>query len=299
MSFDKEKENGSLNNSFFNLPSMYNASPASSPSIGNYTMPMYMSNNNNTTTASNAFNGRYPINLQQQFHQLMDNQAAHETPVVSSGTTTPHMARQLSYAQISRQSASPHHHARAAAAVARNVPVTSVVTISDPNDPNKQFSTGHGKGAARIKKEIQHEWTSLDMGGMGLRNISKTLCTYTFLTSLYINHNNLTYLMPALSQLTNLKTLDASGNKLSVLPPELGLLHNLKELLLFDNNIVTLPLEFGNLYQLETLGLEGNPLQTELKTTLYKDGTQALIMSLREDAPGIPLRSVYIITKSF
>ena len=92
--------------------------------------------------------------------------------------------------------------------------------------------------------------------------------------------------MPTLSKLSHLKTLDVSGNKLSMLPAELGLLSNLKDLLLFDNNIVSLPIEFGNLYQLETLGLEGNPLQPDLKNILIKDGTQALIISLRENAPG-------------
>lgn len=299
MPFDKEKENGTVNNNnnFYNhsLHQMYNSgntpyntSPASSPSVGNYAaMPMYNQNNN-----------RYPM-LQQT------------TEAVSSPGATPHLARQLTYAQISRQSSSPHHHARAAAAMARNTPVASTVTITDPNDPNKMFANktgGGGNGGATggggVKEEQQQQqdnvWTSLDMGGMGLKNIASTICNYKFLTALYINHNNLTYLMPSLSQLNNLKILDASGNKLSMLPPEMGLLCNLRELLLFDNNLVSLPTEFGNLYQLETLGLEGNPLQADLKNILIKDGTQALVMSLRENAPGNYLwrvtLQVYLIT---
>ncbi|KAI9333388.1 Endonuclease/exonuclease/phosphatase [Pilaira anomala] len=199
-----------------------------------------------------------------------------------------HLSRQLTCAQISRQSSSPHHHARAAAAMARNTPMSSTVTITDPNDPNKLFSKGKA-GGEEEEEQQQQIWTSLDMGGMGLKNISPTLCNYMFLTALYINHNNLTYLLPNLSQLKNLKILDASGNKLTMLPPELGLLCNLRELLLFDNNLVSLPSEFGNLYQLETLGLEGNPIQPELKNILMKEGTQALIISLRENAPvGMP-----------
>jgi CCR4-NOT transcription complex subunit 6 len=222
---------------------MYNTSPTTPPSVGNYAMPMY--------------------HFQQQ----------------QSDTT--HLTRQLTCAQISRQSSSPHHHARAAAAMARNTPISSSVTITDPNDPNKLFT--NGKNGEEEEDQI---WTSLDMGGMGLKNISPTICNYVFLTALYINHNNLTYLSPNLSQLKNLKILDASGNKLSMLPPELGLLSNLRELLLFDNNLVSLPSEFGNLYQLETLGLKGNPIQSEIKNILIKEGTQALIMSLRENAPG-------------
>lgn len=209
--------------------------------------------------------------------------------MVASTGATPYLARQLTYAQISRQSSSPHHHARAAAAMARNTPVSSTVTITDPNDPHKQHFNGTNRNKSTTSgegEEGQQVWTSLDMGGMGLKNIAPTICNYTFLTALYINHNNLTYLMPSLSKLSNLKTLDVSGNKLTMLPPELGLLSNLKELLLFDNNIVSLPTEFGNLYQLETLGLEGNPLQADIKNILIKEGTQALIISLRENAPG-------------
>jgi hypothetical protein len=56
MSFDKEKENGGVNNNFFNhsLHQMFNnggtpfnSSPATSPSVGNYSMPMYGTNNTN------------------------------------------------------------------------------------------------------------------------------------------------------------------------------------------------------------------------------------------------------------
>ncbi|CEP13716.1 hypothetical protein [Parasitella parasitica] len=286
MPFDKEKENGTVNSNFYTNHSLhqmygsgntpYNTSPASSPSVGgNYPMPLYNANNN-----------RYPL--------LQQTVEASSSPVA-----TPHLARQLSYAQISRQSSSPHHHARAAAAVARNTPISSAVTITDPNDPSKMFANKTGGGSGSGSKEEQQQqqqqqqqdnaWTSLDMGGMGLKNIALTICNYRFLTALYLNHNHLTYLMPSLSQLCNLKILDASGNKLSMLPPEIGLLCNLKELLLFDNNLVTLPAEFGNLYQLETLGLEGNPLQADLKNILIKDGTQALVVSLRENAPvGMP-----------
>jgi CCR4-NOT transcription complex subunit 6 len=240
------------------------------------------SNNNPNNNPNNASN-RYPLNLQQQMSHTPTDAAS---PSVTAAATanTPHLARQLSYAQISRQSSSPHHHARAAAAMARNTPISSTVTITDPNDPHKLFA--NKKDEEDPHQQQQQIWTSLDMGGMGLKNIAASICNYRFLTALYINHNNLTYLMPSLSQLTNLKILDVSGNKLSMLPPELGLLCNLKELLLFDNNLVSLPTEFGNLYQLETLGLEGNPLQADLKNILIKDGTQALIMSLRENAPG-------------
>lgn len=326
MSFDKENENGAINNNNYYNHSLhqmfnasggtpYNTSPATSPSVGgNYPISMYgTATSGGGTNSANNTGSRYPINFQQS--QLMGGGAGtggSQTPTASDNATqaaaaanTPHLARQLTYAQISRQSSSPHHHARAAAAMARNTPISSTVTITDPNDPNKLFNgtaSQRGGGAGGEKKEQEqsneNRWTSLDMGGMGLKNIAPTICNYHFLTALYINHNNLTSLMPSLSLLTNLNILDASGNKLNMLPSELGLLHNLRELLLFDNNLVSIPIEFGNLYQLETLGLEGNPLQADLKNILIKDGTQALIMSLRENTPG-KLLKLLILAHSY
>jgi CCR4-NOT transcription complex subunit 6 len=67
----------------------------------------------------------------------------------------------------------------------------------------------------------------------------------------------------------------------------MGMLVQLKELLLFDNSLVTLPNELGTLYQLETLGLEGNPIHADLKSLLLKEGSQAVIVSLRENCPGM------------
>ncbi|KAI8335058.1 Endonuclease/exonuclease/phosphatase [Chlamydoabsidia padenii] len=211
----------------------------------------------------------------------------------AAGST--HLSKQLSYAQLSRQSASPHHHARTAAQVARSTPASSTVTITDPNNPTTKLFNKTTTTITLTNNTEQRQvdgttlWTTLDMGGMGLKNLTTTVCSYSFLTVLYINHNNLTWLTPAISQLTQLKTLDASGNKLTSIPPEMGLLINLRELLLFDNNLVTIPSELGTLYQLETLGLEGNPIQADLNNLLMKEGTHAVIVSLRENAPvGMP-----------
>lgn len=281
--------------------------PISSPSAAGYPFPMYSNNTNNSYA-------RYPVSKmppsgQQQPPNLTP--AIHPTDATLSGTaaTSTHVARQLTYAQISRNSSSPHHHARTAAAMARNAPVASTVTITDPNNPNKTLNGLLGKNNNNNKQQDEdnragakpasraaaaagtssQSWTTLDMGGMGLKNLSRALYSYTFLTMLYINHNNLTYLDPAISRLTNLKTLDVSGNKLTSIPPELGLLINLRELLMFDNKLVTLPSELGTLYQLETLGLEGNPIQPEIKNLLLKEGTAAVILSLKENAPvGMP-----------
>lgn len=200
-----------------------------------------------------------------------------------------HWLRQMTDAHQSRQRASPHHHARQAAALAR----TSTLSLLPTN--NLKERPNHAE-------KPQATWTELDMGGMGLQQLAQSLAHhYTFLTKLYINHNNLTSLPRSLMNLQHLQVLDASSNQLATVPEELGLLVNLRELLLFDNCLVSLPTELGTLYQLETLGLEGNPIDPSLRQILADEGSAAVIMSLRENAEGnvLPLasRARHIITK--
>lgn len=145
--------------------------------------------------------------------------------------------------------------------------------------------------AAHIEAEREktgHAWTTIDMGGMHLRNLSMELFRYSFLTTLYVPHNNLTSLPAGLSSLTHLVLLDASGNKLNSVPPELGMLTNLRELLLFDNQLINLPSELGTLFQLDLLGIEGNPLPDNLRTLVEKEGTPGLVAYLRDSCP-VPL----------
>ncbi|KAJ2682469.1 Glucose-repressible alcohol dehydrogenase transcriptional effector [Coemansia spiralis] len=169
---------------------------------------------------------------------------------------------------------------------------TSIGSANDRRTPGATYYTSGVSNPPAAGTTVQQQqnttaksgprWTELDLGGMNLRALSAPLFKYTFLTKLYLNHNQLASLPVAISQLRNLEELDVSGNMLSVIPPELGLCCKLKELLLFDNRITDLPYELGTLYQLESLGLEGNPLQEELKGLLQKEGARALIEYLRD-----------------
>ena len=105
-------------------------------------------------------------------------------------------------------------------------------------------------------------WQSLDMGGVGIKNIPPTsgLFAFTFLTNLYLNHNALSAVPPQIAKLRHLELLDLSGNGLVSIFPELRTLTSLEELYLFDNHLHMLPPELGTLHQLQTLGIEGNPL---------------------------------------
>lgn len=125
------------------------------------------------------------------------------------------------------------------------------------------------------------------MGGVNIKNIPPTsgLFSFTFLTTLYLNHNSLSSIPPEIAKLRHLELLDLSGNNLTVLPTELGMCTQLRELYLFDNHITTIPAELGSLHQLQTLGVEGNPLDQSLKQLVQKDGTQALVSYLRDSCP--------------
>ncbi|SPC64413.1 related to CCR4 - transcriptional regulator involved in carbon catabolite repression [Ustilago sp. UG-2017b] len=251
----------------------------------------------------------------------MSNSSARSDPALAA-SGSPHWQQQILKAEISRQSASPHHHARAAALAARSA-TSSAIAIQDPNKAimppqvaanglfvgKKDSSTANGGGGDQDKgsgadpasgtsnggsassngatKEKQ-TWSTIDMGGLALKNIANEVYRYSFLTSLFINHNSLTSISPDIVKLRHLTVLDASGNKLNSVPPELGMLTSLRELFLFDNNLVTLPPELGTLHQLEMLGIEGNPLQENLRTLFQREGTSAVIAYLRDSCP-VPL----------
>lgn len=181
---------------------------------------------------------------------------------------------------------------------ARSASVASTRTTmsSSTRDPKDLNSTSPTAAAAELSatssdtnnRSDKNTWTTIDMGGMNLKNISIELFRYTFLTTLFIPHNALTTIPSAVSRLVNLTLLDASANKLTSLPVELGLLTHLRELLLFDNHLTSLPPELGTLHLLETLGIEGNPLPDQIRSLLEKEGTSSLIAYLRDSCP-VPL----------
>lgn len=125
----------------------------------------------------------------------------------------------------------------------------------------------------------------MDMSGQGLRNLAPELFRYQFLNELFLPSNKLTRLPKEIGELRQLRYLDCSYNQLSELPPELGMCTYLKHLLLFNNNIQELPFELGSLHLLEMLGIEGNPLDPNVKQEIMEKGTKNLVNALRENAP--------------
>jgi CCR4-NOT transcription complex subunit 6 len=195
-----------------------------------------------------------------------------------------HWAAQMQLAQQQREWTTAHPHAKSAQGLSKNLVATSSSVMSSDSDREERQRPGTDDSTEKPKDQT---WTELDMGGQTLRLMSPNLFTYDFLTRLYFNNNRLRELPPEIARLRSLRCLDLSLNELRSLPSQIGMLVNLRELLLFDNRLETLPVEVGQLFQCEMLGLEGNPLNEELKAVIVEHGTTELIKYLRESAPGM------------
>ena len=97
------------------------------------------------------------------------------------------------------------------------------------------------------------------------------LCTFTFITKLYLLRNDIAVLPDAanasIGALTNLKFLDLGGNKIATLPDSVGRLTALETLHLYNNILTAVPASIGSLTSLTYLLLHNNRIAT-LPTTI-------------------------------
>jgi len=127
-------------------------------------------------------------------------------------------------------------------------------------------------------------WSGLDMCSMRLHVLSPELFQMKFITILYLQDNNLSFIPPEIALLESLTVVDVSRNKLQSVPAEVGKLRTLKELLLYENSLSILPFELGALFQIHTLGLHGNPLSEPLRT-YHLEGTETVMNYLLDNTP--------------
>lgn len=173
-----------------------------------------------------------------------------------------------------------HPHARLASSSSKTTAISFTNGITKEADKEE-------RGRASMEDEStssDQTWTALDMGGQNLKVMHGSILQYAFLTKLYLNHNKISFIPSTVGKLRSLIVLDLSQNELRELPPEIGMLVNLREFFLFDNQLESLPFEMGTLYQLQVLGIEGNPLDEDLKSIIVEQGTGSLIKYMRENA---------------
>lgn len=183
-------------------------------------------------------------------------------------------------AQATREAITPHYFARILSGG------NKAAIASSPHAGLVKEEDTPSKPAANGEVAEKQPWRTLDFSGQGLKIISQSLFRYPFLEKLHFNHNKLGWLTPQIGQLRSLTFLDLSQNHLESIPSEIGMLVNLKSLYLFDNNLETLPYEIGYLYQLDMLGIDGNPINEEIKSIVADGGVQELVKFMRENIPG-------------
>ncbi|KAI1259412.1 glucose-repressible alcohol dehydrogenase transcriptional effector [Xylariaceae sp. FL1019] len=174
-----------------------------------------------------------------------------------------------------------HYYARSKASENKGIGMPANSALSE-NDGEQEE---RGRPVNVDKAPDRQDWLMLDMSGQGLKNVSGPFFDYQFLTEVYLSSNQLTVLPKAIGQLRSLRLLDVSHNQLTHLPAELGMCTPLRQLLLFNNMIRDIPVEMGALHFLEMLGIQGNPLDQEVKAKIMEDGTKEFINYLKENAP--------------
>jgi len=205
---------------------------------------------------------------------------------------TEHWAEQLRLHKDSEKAhaqmmeGAPNHYARLRAGENRGITPTPTQPVTAPDDSQGNENRDLGRMADQESPVKRQDWHNMDLSGQGLRVLSAPVFNYVFLKELYVASNKLGYLPPTIGQLRHLTLLDVSNNQLAELPPELGMCVYMKQLLAFDNQIRTLPNELGSLFQLDILGIEGNPLDPNMRQVIMEQGTKELIKRLREEAPG-------------
>ncbi|KAL9105115.1 MAG: hypothetical protein Q9163_000033 [Psora crenata] len=211
-----------------------------------------------------------------------------------NGNYSQHWQQQIQFANDSRQGAHfPHRHCKKSDAV------QLLNKVSDEANSEEILEEGKEERNRATVTEVvrRQDWDALDFSGQGLKAVSRPIFTqFTFLRKLFLDHNQLSRLDPAIGHLRLLNHLDISGNHIMEIPPEIGMLVNLKALLMFDNQISGLPMELGHLFRLEILGIDGNPLEPEYKEHISNHGTKALISMIRDQflVPQDPLPREWI-----
>ena len=107
------------------------------------------------------------------------------------------------------------------------------------------------------------------------------LCTFTFVTKLVLNFNDIAVLPDAIGNLTKLKYLNLRSNKIVTLPATIGQLAALEQLYLRHNELTALPESIVELKNLEGLDLK-------VISSKQSEGVQVWLKRLEESTCNYP-----------
>ena len=114
------------------------------------------------------------------------------------------------------------------------------------------------KARQRIAKVRANRLTTLNLAGLGLKNLPPEIWELRHLDSLDLSHNQLQEFPSELGQLQRLEWLYLNHNQLQELPSDLGKLEYLRHLDLSCNKLAQLPEAFEKLQSLKELSLSHN-----------------------------------------
>ncbi len=145
--------------------------------------------------------------------------------------------------------------------------------------------TAYRKAKREIEEARQSGATELDLSGMGLTELPKSISQLTALQTLDLSDNQLTALPETIVRFTGLQELYLSSNQLTALPETIVRLTGLQELYLSSNQLTALPETIVRLTGLQTLDLSGNLLTALPETLVRLTELQELIVDGLQTVP--------------
>ena len=151
-----------------------------------------------------------------------------------------------------------------------------------PRRPKAKATDPTSIAEARIQEARKNRGTMLDLSGLDLTELPKSIVQISQLQKLYLNDNQLKTLPESIAQLSQLQTLSLTANQLTTLPEVVTRLSQLRLLALDANQLKTLPEVVTQLSQLHILSLTNNQLtalpefvaQLSQLDTLFLEGNQ-------------------------
>lgn len=132
-----------------------------------------------------------------------------------------------------------------------------LLNVEDIED-KRQILRIQRRGRPLNPLHVQRRISKLELRAQGIITMTPKLGSLTYLQSLDLSDNHLTFLPDSIGKLIFLKRLCLAGNNLHFLPESIGDLDQLRSIDLSRNHLSTLPVSFGKLKRLRKLLMDHN-----------------------------------------